>query len=132
MKIGRRVVRSMSTGSKLPWDSQAVWSIKERLLDSPVSADSLTKESLEKLAWFAHLKLPEDESGKDKLVDDMSNILKFAAHVKVVQLDTTETEKVASTESYLRPDAVAEGSIQKELIRNAKLSSLGHFIVTRT
>jgi len=90
----------------------------------------ITKQEVEHVARLARLELSEQE--KDKLTDQLSNILTYVE--KLNELDTTGVEPTAHVldiNNVMRDDLPGESLTQERALANAPEKAAGHYKVPK-
>ena len=94
---------------------------KESIVDIP---------TVNKIARLSRLNIPE--ASKQKLTNDLNNILGFVAQLDKV--NTSDVKPLASVTGHklpLRSDKVTDGNIEDLVLKNAPESSSGFFVVPK-
>ncbi len=90
----------------------------------------ITKQEVEHVAKLARLELTEQD--KDKLIEQMSNILTYVE--KLNELDTTgvePTSHVLDITNVLRQDVTVGSLSQEQALGNAPDKAAGHYRVPK-
>ena len=90
----------------------------------------ITKQEVEHVARLARLELSEQD--KDKLTDQLSNILTYVE--KLNELDTTgvaPTSHVLDISNVMRSDEPGESLTQERALANAPEKAAGHYKVPK-
>jgi aspartyl-tRNA(Asn)/glutamyl-tRNA(Gln) amidotransferase subunit C len=90
----------------------------------------ITKQEVEHVARLARLELAEVE--KDKLIDQLSNILTYVETLNGLDTKGVEpTSHVLDIRNVMRDDASAPSLPQEQALANAPEKAAGHFKVPK-
>jgi len=90
----------------------------------------ITKQEVEHVAKLARLELSEQE--KDKLTDQMSNILTYVEKLNEADTQGIEpTSHVLDIKNVMREDVPEESLSQERALANAPEKAAGHFKVPK-
>lgn len=87
----------------------------------------VTKEEVMKIAILSKLYIAEDEI--DKLTEDMGEIISFADTINNAADDGGEFDNINNLSNVLREDEVVPSLDREKILRNAKDSDDGCFLV---
>jgi len=91
---------------------------------------SLDKETVQKVARLARLKITDDEA--TGYGEKLSNIINFVEQLGEVDTDNVEPlASVVDIQLRLREDIVTDGGIQEDILANAPESLEGFFVVPK-
>ena len=90
----------------------------------------ISKQEVEHVAKLARLELAEGE--KDKLIDQLSNILTYVETLNGLDTKGVEpTSHVLDIKNVMRDDVAAPSLSQEQALRNAPEKAAGHFKVPK-
>ena len=90
----------------------------------------ISKQEVEHVAKLARLELAEGE--KDKLIDQLSNILTYVETLNGLDTKGVEpTSHVLDIKNVMRDDVSAPGLSQEQALANAPEKAAGHFKVPK-
>ena len=91
---------------------------------------SIDKNTVTKIARLARIKVEESE--KDKLAGELSNILKMIEELNAVNTEGVEPlTSVVQMQMHAREDIVTDGGIPEKILKNAPESTAGFFVVPK-
>ena len=90
----------------------------------------ISKQEVEHVARLARLELAEEE--KDKLIDQLSNILTYVETLNGLDTKGVEpTSHVLDIKNVMRDDISAPGLPQEQALANAPEKAAGHYKVPK-
>jgi aspartyl-tRNA(Asn)/glutamyl-tRNA(Gln) amidotransferase subunit C len=90
----------------------------------------ISKQEVEHVAKLARLELAEGE--KDKLIDQLSNILTYVETLNGLDTKGVEpTSHVLDIKNVMRDDVSAPSLLQEQALANAPEKAAGHFKVPK-
>jgi aspartyl-tRNA(Asn)/glutamyl-tRNA(Gln) amidotransferase subunit C len=90
----------------------------------------ITKQEVEHVAKLARLELSEQE--KEKLTDQLSNILTYAEKLNEIDTSGVEpTSHVLDINNIMRDDVAGESLTQERALENAPDKAAGHYKVPK-
>ena len=90
----------------------------------------ISKQEVEHVARLARLELADGE--KDKLIDQLSNILTYVETLNGVDTKGVEaTSHVLDMKNVMRDDVTVPGLLQEQALANAPEKAAGHFKVPK-
>jgi len=90
----------------------------------------ISKQEVEHVARLARLELAESE--KDKLIDQLSNILTYVETLNELETKGVEpTSHVLDIKNVMRDDVSAPSLSQEQALANAPEKAAGHFKVPK-
>ncbi|MDE1152995.1 MAG: Asp-tRNA(Asn)/Glu-tRNA(Gln) amidotransferase subunit GatC [Micavibrio sp.] len=91
---------------------------------------SIDKNTVTKIARLARIKVEESE--KDKLAAELSNILKMIEELDAVNTEGVEPlTSVVQMQMHAREDVVTDGGIPEKILANAPEKTAGFFVVPK-
>ncbi len=91
---------------------------------------SIDKNTVTKIARLARIKVEESE--KDKVAGELSNILKMIEELNAVNTEGVEPlTSVVQMKMHAREDIVTDGGIPEKILKNAPESTAGFFVVPK-
>jgi len=91
---------------------------------------SIDKNTVTKIARLARIKVEESE--KDKLAAELSNILKMIEELDAVNTEGVEPlTSVVQMQMHAREDVVTDGGIPEKILANAPDQTAGFFVVPK-
>ncbi|MBQ7738461.1 MAG: Asp-tRNA(Asn)/Glu-tRNA(Gln) amidotransferase subunit GatC [Desulfovibrionaceae bacterium] len=87
----------------------------------------LKRQELENIAILAKLEIPSDKF--DKLLSDMSEVVKFADKINSVSLSDEAFFGFDGLKNRFRADEVEKSFDQTEILKNCKVVDEGFFVV---
>ena len=92
---------------------------------------SVTKDDVRRIAALARIAEPADRL--DALTEELNNILDWVEQLDEVDVDGVEPmTTVAPTALPRREDAVSDGGIREDILKNAPRSEEGFFVVPKS
>ncbi len=91
---------------------------------------SIDKNTVTKIARLARIKVEDSE--KERLAVELSNILKMIEELDAVNTDGVEPlTSVVQMQMHAREDVVTDGGIPEKILKNAPESTAGFFVVPK-
>ena len=89
----------------------------------------ITREDIENIALLSKLYVAEED--KDKLTNDMQEIIDFADTINNAEANGDEFDNINNLSNVFREDVVKESYPKDEILKNAPEQAEDHFLVRK-